>query len=184
MSVTGAGARSSALKGEALRLICYVDALTGTAYEFLTNEMELPPGVLAELYRRRWDVEKVFDELKNKLGQKKAWGTSLVSKEAQALFLVLTHNLLQLYEQALEQRHGVENHAEDQRRSERTAQARAVAARQQTPLSSLVVQARRATQHSVKFVRWLRQVTARSTHGNHRRAPTNPAVCEIIAPRS
>ena len=30
-------------------------------------------------------------------------------------------------EQALEQRHGVENHAEDQRRRERTAQARAVA---------------------------------------------------------
>ena len=27
-------------------------------------------------------------------------------------------------------------------------------------------------------------VTARSTHGNHRCAPTNPAVCEIIAPRS
>lgn len=144
-------------EGEALRLICYVDPRTGTAYEFLTNEMDLPPGVLAELYRRRWDVEKVFDELKNKLGQKKAWGTSLVAKEAQAQFLALTHNLLELYEQALAQRHGVENHAEDQRRSERTAHACAVAARQGTPLSSLVVQARRATQHSVKFVRWLRQ---------------------------
>ena len=80
--------------GHTLCLLCYVDPLPGTASEFLSNEMDLPPGVLAELYRRRWDVEKVFDELKNKLGQKKAWGTSLVSKEAQALFLVLTHNLL------------------------------------------------------------------------------------------
>ena len=104
--------------------------------------------------RRRWDVEKVFDELQNKLGQKKAWGTSLVAKEAQAQFLALTHNLLELYEQALAQRHGVENHAEDRRRSERTAHACAVAARQGTPLSSLVVQARRATQHSIKLVRW------------------------------
>jgi hypothetical protein len=144
-------------EGQELRLVCYLDPLTGKAYEFLTNEMDLPPGVLAELYRRRWDVEKVFDELKNKLGQKKAWGTSLVAKETQAQFLALTHNLLLLYEQSLEQRHGVENHAEDQRRSERTAQALEVAARQGTPLSSLVAQARRATQHSVKFVRWLRQ---------------------------
>jgi len=54
-----------------------------TAYEFLTNEMDLPPGVLAELYRRRWEIEKVYDELKNKLGQKKAWGSSLVAKETQ-----------------------------------------------------------------------------------------------------
>ena len=144
-------------EGQGLRLICYVDPLTGTAYEFLTNEMELPPGVLVELYRRRWEVEKVFDELKNKLGQKKAWATSLVAKETQAQLLALTHNLLLLYEQGLEHRHGVENHAEDQRRAQRTAQAVQTAARQKTPLSSLVGRARRATQRSVKFVRWLRQ---------------------------
>jgi hypothetical protein len=41
-----------------------VDPLTGKAYEFLTNEPDLPPGVLVELYRRRWDIEKVFDVLK------------------------------------------------------------------------------------------------------------------------
>jgi len=140
-----------------LRLICYVDPLTDKAYEFLTNEMDLPPGVLAELYRRRWEVEKVFDQLKNKLGQKKAWRTSLVSKEAQARFLALTHNLMMLYEQTLERRHGIENAVEDQRRRRRTTQALAITTRDGTPISSLVVQARRATQRSVKFVRWLRQ---------------------------
>ena len=143
--------------GQELRLICYVDAPTDQAYEFLTNELDLPPGVLVELYRRRWEAEKVFDELKNKLGQKKAWGSGLVAKETQAQFAVLTHNLMLLYEAALEKRHGVENQAEDERRAKRTTQAVALATRKRTRISSLLLPARRATQRSVKFIRWLRQ---------------------------
>jgi hypothetical protein len=143
--------------GDKLRLICYVDPLSGVAYEFLTNELDLPPGVLVELYRRRWEIEKVYDQIKNKLGQKKAWGSSLTAKEAQAQFLALTHNLMLLYEQRLERHHGLDNEAEDQRRLRRTVQALRTTALQGTPLSSLVIQARRATQRSVKFVRWLRQ---------------------------
>ncbi len=68
-------------EGHALRIVYYTDPLTGERYEFLTNEMDLPPGVIAELYRRRWEVEKVFDEIKNKLTEKKAWATSLVAKD-------------------------------------------------------------------------------------------------------
>lgn len=143
--------------GQQLRLICFVDRLTDQTHEFLTNEMDLPPGVLAELYRRRWDVEKVFDELKNKLGQKKAWGSGLVAKETQAQFAVLTHNLLLLYEGALEKRHGVENQAEDKRRSQRTTQTVHAATQKRIRLPSLLLPARRATQRSVKFIRWLRQ---------------------------
>ena len=143
--------------GQELRLICYVDAQSDQAYEFLTNELDLPPGVLVELYRRRWEAEKVFDELKNKLGQKKAWGSGLVAKETQAHFAVLTHNLMLLYEAALEKRHGVENQAEDERRAKRTTQAVALATRKRTRISSLLLPARRATQRSVKFIRWLRQ---------------------------
>ena len=143
--------------GHRLRIICYTDPATGTAYEFLTNELDLPPGVIVELYRRRWEVEKVYDEIKNKLGEQKAWATSLVAKEAQALFVAITHNLLLRYEHTLETQHGVTNAAEDQRRAQRTeTMARQCAAAGQR-LSALVVQARRATQRSVKFVRWLRQ---------------------------
>jgi len=142
--------------GHLLRLIMYQDPLTGKVYEFLTNELDLPPGVIAELYRRRWEAEKVFDELKNKLGQKKAWGTTLVAKEAQAQMIAITHNLLLGYEQDLEQRHDLTNTAEDERRSQRTESAEQACAKIRWPLSSLVLQARRATQRSVKFIRWLR----------------------------
>ena len=143
-------------EGHVLRLIMYQDGVSGEVYEFLTNEMDLPPGVVAELYRRRWEAEKVFDEIKNKLGQKKAWGTSLVAKEAQALLIAITHNLLLSYEQDLERRFEVTNTAEDQRRHQRIQSAKREGARMEWPVSSLVVQARRATQRSVKFIRWLR----------------------------
>ena len=32
--------------------------------------MNIRPGVIAFLYKLRWDVEKVFDQLKNKLEEK------------------------------------------------------------------------------------------------------------------
>jgi hypothetical protein len=143
--------------GHRLRIVCYTDPATGTAYEFLTNEMDLPPGVIVELYRRRWEVEKVYDEIKNKLGEQKAWATRLVAKEAQALLIAITHNLLVLYEQMLETEHGVTNVAEDKRRAQRTATLARHCAAAGQPLSALVLQARWATQRSVKFVRWVRQ---------------------------
>jgi hypothetical protein len=143
-------------EGHVLRLIMYQDPLNGKVYEFLTNEPDLPPGVIAELYRRRWEAEKVFDEVKNKLGQKKAWATTLVAKESKALLIAITHNLLLRYEQDLEARHDVQNTAEDQRRSKRLESAERACTEIGWPISSLVLAARRATQRSVKFIRWLR----------------------------
>jgi len=144
-------------EGQQMRLIAYTDPATGQAYQFLTNEMDLPAGVIAELYRRRWDVEKVFDEIKNKLGEKKAWGTSLTAKATQGQLVALTHNLLLIYEARLEREHGVSNDAEDQRRQERLRELKAVARRTQRPLTTLRTGLRQATQRSVKFLRWLRQ---------------------------
>ncbi|MDA0814744.1 MAG: transposase [Verrucomicrobia bacterium] len=143
--------------GHDLRLVMYQDPRTGKIYEFLTNEMDLPPGVIAELYRRRWEVEKVFDDVKNKLGQKKAWGSSLAAKQVQAHMIAITHNLLVCYEQGLEQRHGLRNVAEDQRRSQRVDSLVQECAKVDWPISSLLLQPQRATQRSVKFIRWLRQ---------------------------
>jgi len=144
-------------EGHLLRIVSYTDPQTGETYEFLTNEMDLPAGVIVELYRRRWEAEKVFDEIKNKLGEKKAWATSLVAKEAQAHLVAITHNLLLTYEQTLETEHGVTNQAEDKRRAKRTKGAAKKCAAAGQPLSALVARARRATQRSVKFVRWIRQ---------------------------
>ena len=153
-------------EGHQLRLVVYQDPASGKVYEFLTNEPDLAPGVIAELYRRRWEAEKVFDEIKNKLGQQKAWGSSLQSKTTQAQMIAITHNLLLAYEQELATHHGIENTPEDQRRSQRTETLKRVCAELGTPMPSLLLQARRATQRCVKFIRWLRQaIRDRLTEG-------------------
>ena len=36
----------------------------GSFYEYLTNDLCLEPGVVAFLYLRRWDEEKLFDDIK------------------------------------------------------------------------------------------------------------------------
>ena len=142
--------------GHPMRIIRYTEPESGEAYEFLTNEMDLPPGVIVELYRRRWEAEKVFDEIKNKLGEKKAWATSLVAKTVQGQMIAITHNLMLFYEDRLENDHGVTNQAEDDRREKRAAKMAKVAVAAGRPVSTLLLIARRATQRSVKFVRWLR----------------------------
>lgn len=78
-----------------------------------------------------------------------------MAKEAQALLIAITHHLLVLYEQELERRHGVTNEAEDRRRAKRSEKAGKECEKAGSPLSSLVLCARRATRRSVKFVRWL-----------------------------
>jgi hypothetical protein len=148
--------------GHLLRVICYTDPISGQSFEFLTNEMDLPPGVLVELYRRRWQIEKVFDQLKNKLGQQKAWASGMVARTIQARFLALTHNLLLLYEQRLASHHGVSNDPEDKRRDLRLEQAIEHCARTGYPLNTLASRSRIASQCSVKFLRWLRSALNQS----------------------
>jgi hypothetical protein len=142
-------------EGHSVRLIEYEDPETGNKFQFLTNEPDLPPGVLAELYRRRWEVEKVFDEFKNKLGEKKAWASSQEARTIQGRFAALTENLLILYERRLEREHGIQNEAEDRRREQRLGWAARMARSAGRTLSLVLLRARQATQRSVKFIRWL-----------------------------
>lgn len=143
-------------EGHRLRLIEYRDPETGRVFLFLTNEPDLPPGVLAELYRRRWEVEKVFDDIKNKLGEKRAWASSQEARTIQGRFVALTCNLLVLYERRLERDHGVQNRAEDERRQKRLGSLSEMSKAAGRAMSTLLETGRQATQRSVKFVRWLR----------------------------
>jgi len=79
--------------------IDYTDPETGESYSFLTNDETLRPGTVAYLYRIRWRIEKVFDVLKNKLHEKKAWAKSENSKEMQAHITAFTYNFIIFVEQ-------------------------------------------------------------------------------------
>jgi hypothetical protein len=59
-----------------LRRIRYLDPETNKRLVFLTNNFTLPPLVIAQLYRSRWQVELFFKWIKQHLRIKKFYGTS------------------------------------------------------------------------------------------------------------
>ena len=65
----------------------YKCPISGKTYGFVTSLSNVPPGLIAYLYKTRWDIEKIFDQVKNKLAEKKAWATSDTAKKMQAQFI-------------------------------------------------------------------------------------------------
>jgi putative transposase len=73
--------RLSSLQGqvcypELLRRVHYRDPETDKEYVFLTNRLNLPAPEVAELYRRRWQIELFFKWIKQNLKIKAFYGTS------------------------------------------------------------------------------------------------------------
>lgn len=143
--------------GDILRRIVTVEPATGRTLVFLTNEMTLPPGLIAFIYKRRWDIEKVFDQFKNKLMENKAWAKSLNGKCAQALFMALTHNLTLVLERKIESVEGISDTKIEKKRKKRINADRhkiQKAGRQENPLVAQPYN--KAVQRSYQFLRWLR----------------------------
>jgi hypothetical protein len=126
------------------------------ALEFLTTELTLPPGVIAWLYLRRWSVEKVFEQLKVKLGEAQAWASSATAKTMQANFLSITHNLLELFARRIEADHQVSDQAGEARAAQRLSAAQTRATQSGRPLNALLTTLRAPLQRGLKLIRWLR----------------------------
>lgn len=142
--------------GIAIYRIKYQCPVTGKRFNFITNLSNISPGLIAYLYKLRWDIEKIFDEVKNKLSEKKAWATSDTAKTMQAQFICLAHNLMLIFESCLEQ-NGIENSKENARRKDRLDRAlKNVSCTNKKKLPIFLTTPKRATQRSVKFIRWLR----------------------------
>ena len=152
----------SSTQGHLVRVIEFCDESTGKNHRFITNEMTLPPGVLAHLYRMRWDIEKAFDEIKNRLNQKKAWATSTGAKSMQGHFIAMTHNLMLLLDQQLREKEGITNEPDQKRRIARRAEEGQKAGRLNESLA-LRDWLHRSTQRGLKFIRWLRAQLVQKT---------------------
>ncbi len=124
--------------------------------EFITTCFDLPAGLIAWLYARRWELEKVFDQLKNKLEEGKAWASSPEAKRTQAHFLCLTHNLLELLSRRLAREQDLRDEAGIKRAARRREHLAEAAAKTGRTLCATLAHALRPLQLSVKFVRWLR----------------------------
>ena len=148
--------RQVGIAGRMVRHVAYQCPRSGEIFDFLTNEMTIPPGLIARLYQMRWDIEKSYDEIKNKLNEKKAWASSPTAKAMQAQFICLAHNLMVLQEHHLLVGEQVTNTSEIKRKAGRQKEVIAVLTGKKRVLPVLQQDFQRHTQRSVKYVRWLR----------------------------
>ena len=61
---------------EDLRLVMFHDTVNDEVISFITNNMELGPLVIANIYRNRWAIETFFKWIKGNLTIKSLWGYS------------------------------------------------------------------------------------------------------------
>lgn len=144
--------------GVSVRRVIYQDQETHITYVYITNlAPSIPPGIIALLYKSRWDVEKVFDEFKNKLGEIKSWASTPTAKTCQARLLCLTHNLMTLMEEQIHRETGIRNEAEIKRKGQvLTKRDHASKAQGKGGLTILQKAIQRLTQRTVKLIRWLK----------------------------
>jgi len=158
-------------KGFEVRQIVYINPADGVEYRYLTNEFTLPAWAIVLLYKHRWDIEKVFDELKTKLEEQRSWASSKEAKQAHALFLCLTHNLMTLLELVIHEQEGMSDTVEPKKKKTR-AKTKNNGWRKKLAPSFINSFFKRASQRTMRFIRWLR-------HGLYKRLTYKDSLAEL-----
>ena len=133
-------------------------------YVTLTNEITLPPGVLNQVRRLRWNIEKIFNLHERKLEEAKAWTANDTGKRIQAMAICIAHNLLRLFGAKLEREEAIVDTKVIRAWHQRLAQRAKMAAQagRELPLK-LYQDLYRPTEVSLQFIRWLRSMLLRAT---------------------
>lgn len=141
-----------------IRRITYRCPETGEIMTFLTNVFDqIPPGVIAYLYKRRWDIEKIFDTVKHSYHEKKAWASGDVAKSIQAHFICLQHNLACLFEQKCPYQDIEKPHHKRAAKRRKELEEKVAARKNGTQaITSLYHTVIRLSQHPLTYLRWLR----------------------------
>jgi hypothetical protein len=86
---------------EKLRRIKYYDAITDKRLTFITNHFRLPAQYIADLYKRRWQVEIFFKWIKQHLRIKCFYGTSENAVKTQICIAVSIYVLVAIIKKRL-----------------------------------------------------------------------------------
>lgn len=143
--------------GEAFRRIVYKCPDTNEIFSFVTTLPDnIRPGVIVMLYKLRWEIEKTFDTFKNKLEEKKAWGTSENAKTCQALFICLTHNLTLLMQKNIEDNDKIKYEYDKNRKENNLSKKQLELSKKNIAYPSTWEITLKVSQITIKFFRWLR----------------------------
>ena len=142
-----------------LRRIVYINPEDDVTYTYLTNDFNMPAFLIVLLYKHRWDIEKIFHELKSKMNERKSWASSKESKKSHAIFECLTHNLLLLFEKHIEKTEVIRDEAEEKKQKGRikTQTKKSAVKKVIMHVKNFINSAlTRATQRTQRFIRWVR----------------------------
>jgi hypothetical protein len=149
---------------EDFRRVVYQCPTTNEIFSFVTTlPHTIRPGVIAMLYLMRWEIEKLFDEIKNKLEEKKSWATSNIAKEMQAKFICLTHNLSLIMYKNVEKEEGVVYEYDLKRKKENLKNRQQELIKRGKEFTNTWETTLRVSQITIKFFRWLRAYVTRAT---------------------
>jgi hypothetical protein len=86
---------------EDFRLVKFYDAEKDEVISFITNNLELGPLVIANIYRNRWQIETFFKWIKGNMTIKSLWGYSENAVKTHLWVAICSHLLLAWVKAAL-----------------------------------------------------------------------------------
>lgn len=86
---------------EQIRRIKFYDSEQDKRFVFLTNNMEIDPIEVAELYKNRWKIELFFKWIKQHLKIKSFWGTTENAVKTQVYIAVISYTIVAIIRQKL-----------------------------------------------------------------------------------
>src|SRR5271157_855949 len=92
---------SASLYPDALRRVTYCDPETGKRLKFLSNNFTLPALTIAQIYKKRWEVELFFRWIKQHLRIKAFFGTSENAVKTQIWIAVSAYVLVAIVRKRL-----------------------------------------------------------------------------------
>lgn len=94
--LTGTKAKAIGIESQILRRVVVYNERENTVLEIITNNLDWKASTIAELYKRRWDIETFFKLLKQNLNVKTFVGTSPNAVKSQIFVALITYLLLEL----------------------------------------------------------------------------------------
>jgi hypothetical protein len=152
--------------GRLIREIVYIDPITNNKFSFITNIMTLPPGIIAYLYLKRWNIEKGFQKFKCIYKEQKAWATSNTAKLIQANSLCLAHNLTVIMGTLLEDKEKVVDQKIIDKQEKRFAKIKEILKKKNRKINPLLLKVFKSTMMSCQFIRLIVIIFKKNTCWN------------------
>jgi len=111
--LTSTKAKTTGIAGQKLRLVHVYKEDENKVIEIITNQLDWTARTIADLYKKRWDIEIFFKALKQNLQVKTFIGTSPNAVKSQIYIALICYLLLELIKRTLAKRtHAFSNFVE------------------------------------------------------------------------